>query len=285
MKSEFWKRPFRLIRSWKAEDALSTEVALQVAKDHHAKDFPNPLREGCSPYADRFSAFRKGEMPSKEERAHILSCSNCYDEYQTALATYRVTAKSSAKLGRPRLSLQTAVPAIATVLLVVAGIAIYTARDREEIGVQTNINSIPQASPVPSPTVSSSVETASRQPTPERTTRPDDSLVSVNRITIDLENARTVRRRAPEQSPSIELKPVNQVFLIKLPEGSPRGHYKVTLNDPFGKSVRSKNVRSADGKSVSAYFSLAGVTLGRHSICVTREQEVPSCLPVTIRSH
>ena len=281
MKSSFWKRAFGSIRAQTSDEDLFAEEALRVVRDHHARDFPNPIREGCAPYQARLSEFRNGAMPSPDERAHILTCSDCYADYQIALAAYRASAKASEKDGSRLLRLPIAVPAAAAaIVLLIAVIAIYNSRHREESGLQTYVNSTPQASPLPSPSAPTSIKPGNNEPKPERPAT--ESLVAVHRVTIDFENARALRRRAPEQSPIIELKPVQQVLLIKLPEGSPRGPYKITLNDPFGKPVRSKAAGSNDGKSVKAHFNLVGLHPGRYSICVTRAQEVPSCLPVTV---
>jgi len=284
MKSEFWRRAFKSIRARMTDGTGVPEEVLQVARDHHAKDFPNPLREGCAPYQVRLSAFRSGAMPSAEERAHILTCSDCYSDYQTALTAYRATAKDPENAGWRLPRLQIAIPAVASaIVLMVIGIAIYTARGPRESGTPPYINSTAQASPLHSPTASISVKSGDNEPTPERP--PTETLAAVHRMTIDFENARTLRRRAPAENPIIKLTPVRQILFINLPEGSPRGPYEITLNGPFGEPVKSQSARSGDGKRLRVDFNLVGLQPGRYSICVTRAQEAPSCLPVTVAAN
>jgi hypothetical protein len=110
-------------------------------------------------------------------------------------------------------------------------------------------------------------------------------MIALNQATIDFEQATALRQQTLQQSKKISLSPTPYALLIKLPENSPSGSYTVTLNDAFGKSVRSKTAVSSSGKTVRVTFNLTGLNSGGYSICITREQEVPSCLPVTLRTH
>jgi hypothetical protein len=279
MKSEFWRRFFS--RRSTSDTPLLSEQVLRAARDQHANDFPNPLRQGCRPCQSRLGAFRNGALPSPVERAHILMCSDCYGEYQTALATHRATIRASQKSAPSLSTSRIAVPAAAcAILLIILGIAIYSARTRKESGVYTSAS--PQASPLPSPTESMPVDDRRKESKAEIQKPGPNSLVAVNRVTIDFENAAVLRRRAPAGGAIIDLASSQQMLLIKLPEGSPRGRYTVTLNDPYGESVRAKTTRSVNGKSVTVHLNLVGLPSGKYSICVTRAEEVPSCLPVTV---
>lgn len=282
MKSEFWRRRFKRIHAWTSANSVFAEDLLKVSRDHRAKDFPNPSREGCAPFQARLSAFGRGEMPVQEERAHILSCSDCFAEYQTAIAEYRATVSSSDK----RVTHGLLIPALAcAVFLILAGTVIwqvYINRDDKKEPAQAFMTPTPQATALPSPIPSRSGSPGQTYLTPEVPNSSPTSLAAVHRMTIDFENAQALRRLAPEQSPIIKLSPVRQILFIKLPEGSPRGPYKVTLNNPFGKSIRFRTATSFNGKSVTVHFNLFGIPPARYSICVTRMQEVPSCLPVTI---
>ncbi len=289
MKSEFWRRRFKRIHAWTSADSVFAEDLLKVSRDHRTKDFPNPSREGCAPYQARLRAFRNGEMPVQEERAHILSCSDCFAEYQTAIAEYRAAVSSSEKPVTHGLRAQIAIPALAcAVFLILAGTVIWQVfikRDDKEEPAQAFMTPTPQATALPSPMPPPSGSPGQTQLKGEVLNSSSTSLAAIHRMTIDFENAQALRRRAPGQTPIINLSPVRQILLIKLPEGSPRGPYKVTLNNPFGKSIRSRTATSSNGQSVKVHFNLHGIQPGGYSICVTRMQEAPSCLPVTIAEH
>src|SRR5215208_420022 len=93
MKNDFWRRPFdRLQRRRETTGDLDFAGILETTRDHIAKDFPNPQREGCPAREAVFNSFQSGKMPTGEERAHILSCSECFKEYQIQLAEYRAAS-------------------------------------------------------------------------------------------------------------------------------------------------------------------------------------------------
>jgi|ERR1051325_4239322 hypothetical protein len=282
MKSDFCRRLFdRLQRRQTTAGELDFAESLKTTRDHIAKDFPNPQREGCPARGTVFNSFRSGKLPNSEDRAHILSCSECFNEYQIQLAEYRAAKaapeNTRALEWRPRI----VIPALAFGLLAVA-IAItvwkFSAGPRVDQNVVSHTNETigsPPSLPSPSPA----------KPADESQKKSTNSMVAVSQATIDFEQATALRRQAPQQSNTISLSATPHALLIKLPENSPKGSYKVSLNDAFGKSVRSKTTASANGKTVKVIFNLIGLNSGGYSICVTREQEVPSCLPVTIRSH
>lgn len=283
MKSDFWRRLFdRTQRRQKTAGDPDFAEALKTTRAHIAEDFPNPQRAGCPARGSVFNSFRNGKMPNAEDRAHILSCSECFNEYQIQLAEYRVAKQVPENSGRLAWWPHIAIPALAFGLLLMA-VAItvwkFSAGPRTDENVVSNTNGVTGSPtpPLPSP--------SSTKPEDESQKPPTTPVIALNQATIDFEQATALRRQAPQQSKPISLPATPHVLLIKLPENSPRGSYTVTLNDAFGKSVRSKTTASANGKTVKVNFNLTGLNSGGYSICVTREQEVPSCLPVTIRTH
>ena len=282
MKSDFWRRTFdRLQRRNKTADDLDFAEVLKTTRDHIAKDFPNPEREGCPARGAVFNSFRSGKMPKGEDRAHILSCSECFNEYQIQLAEYRAAKSVPERVGARAWWPGIAVPVLTVGLLLVA-VAItvwkFSSGPRVDENVISNANRAvgsPSSLPSPSPT----------KPEDESQKQSANPTIALNHVTIDFEQATALRRQGLPQSKTISLSATPYALLIKLPENSPRGSYAVTLNDAFGKSVRSKTTASTNGKTVRVAFNLTGLNSGGYSICVTREQEVPSCLPVTIRTH
>ena len=282
MKNDFWRKTFdRLQRRRNTTGDLNFAEVLKTTRDHIAEDFPNPQREGCSARGAVFNSFRSGKIPKKEDRAHILSCSECFNEYQNQLAEYRAANTVPENVERLPWWPRIVIPAFAFGLLALAiGITFwkFSAGPRVNENVISHTNEATASPPsLPSPSAT--------KPEDESQKQSASPMIAMNQVTIDFEQATALRRQAPQQSKTISLPATPHAFLIKLPENSPRGSYTVTLNDAFGNSVRSKPTASANGKTVRVIFNLAGLNSGGYSICVTREQEVPNCLPVTIRAH
>src|SRR5690242_12360237 len=136
MKSELWRRLFdRIGKRHETTSDLDLAEILKTKRDHIAKDFPNPQREGCPARGAVFNSFRSGKMPNREDRAHILSCSECFNEYQIRLAEYRVANTVPENAGGLAWWPRIVVPGLALGLLSVA-IAIsvwkFYARSRVE---------------------------------------------------------------------------------------------------------------------------------------------------------
>jgi hypothetical protein len=73
---------------------LSEENLLELGRNHFAKDFPNPKRQGCPPR----SALRLlAEDPRRANNAalnHVSSCSPCYRDYSHFLQVRKKTLRS-----------------------------------------------------------------------------------------------------------------------------------------------------------------------------------------------
>src|SRR5215213_1407301 len=93
---------------------------LKTTRDHIANDFPNPQREGCPTRGAVFGSFRSGKMPKAEDRAHILSCSECFNEYQVQLAESRAANTVSENPGGLAWWPRIVIPGLAFALLSVA---------------------------------------------------------------------------------------------------------------------------------------------------------------------
>lgn len=287
MKNDFWRRAFdrNKGRHETTGDSELAEKIVNTTRDHVARDFPNPQREGCPSRGAVFNSFRSGRMPKGEERAHILSCSECFNEYQIQLREYRAINRVPESAGGLAWWPRIAIPGLAFVLLLVA-IAITVSRFF--VGPQVNeqgLSHTTSPSSLPSPMVSNSAKPDQNKPEDESQKQSTNSMIALNQVTIDFEQTTALRRLTPQQSKTISLSPTPYALLIRLPDKSPRGSYTVSLNNAFGKSVRSKPTASSNGKTVRVTFNLTGLNPGGYSICVTREQEAPSCLPVTVLAH
>src|ERR1700741_478881 len=122
MKSDFWRRLFDRVRR-RQETTSERDFAAEIfrtTRDHVARDFPNPRREGCPAQGSVFNSFRSGKIPDGEDRAHILACSEGFNEYQVQLAEYRAASRVPERTGGLAWWPRIAVPILAFGLLLVA---------------------------------------------------------------------------------------------------------------------------------------------------------------------
>ncbi|HKQ74230.1 MAG TPA: hypothetical protein VJ810_11110, partial [Blastocatellia bacterium] len=77
-------------------DLTDPEKLIRVAQRHYATGFPNERRVGC-PAPGVIQAARVDQMPTAEIRAHLFRCSECFNEFSSAiLAYYQPTASNTA---------------------------------------------------------------------------------------------------------------------------------------------------------------------------------------------
>jgi hypothetical protein len=66
-------------------DRLDSPEAIEsFAQGYFAGDFPNPQRAGCLPRLELIAAAQSARPPSDELRAHLLTCSECFNEFRKA---------------------------------------------------------------------------------------------------------------------------------------------------------------------------------------------------------
>jgi hypothetical protein len=107
-------------------------------------------------------------------------------------------------------------------------------------------------------------------------------LIAANRVTIDLDGVSILRDANRTESVTMILSASQNQVVVRLPSGSPKGAYEVSVNDPFGNSVLSVVGQSEDGVTLHVVLNLKDVKPGKHLVCVTRESEVPDCVPATV---
>jgi hypothetical protein len=116
------------------------------------------------------------------------------------------------------------------------------------------------------------------------TERPRE-LIAANKVSIDLGSNNPLRSSGQTESPPIVLVSGPNQLEIKLQSGSPKGWYKVTLNDPFGNQIRPFVARAHNGTTLHANLNLKSVEPGKYLICVTRNTEVPECVPALVNAR
>jgi hypothetical protein len=108
-------------------------------------------------------------------------------------------------------------------------------------------------------------------------------LFAANKVEIDLGESNRSRGAGQNTIPVHVLYASNNDLVIRLPAGSPIGTYQVILADPFGNAIVSSSAQSHDGTILRAALKLTSVKAGRYLICITRNAEVPDCVPALIR--
>lgn len=229
----------------------ATDEFVSLARDYFAEEFPNPERKGCPPQAHLAAAIDSGKLPDESLRSHLFGCSQCFTLYQQLLETRRAVdvpvpfwrRASEFVFARRVLIMSTASVVLVAVVSAVLFINLKTS--------QNHVTSADQPEDVAPPV------TRSAGPEPESVTR------------IDL--------RVAEQP--LRVKSGTIAFAITLPDGSPAGAYSVSLLDASGKTLRSHNASSADGKQLSTTLDLPENQKLR--LCISRAHEPPICRPIS----
>lgn len=103
-------------------------------------------------------------------------------------------------------------------------------------------------------------------------------------VTIELDDRSSVRgldAKTAEQT--IALDAVATRFVLKLPQGSNRGAYLISLRDSFAQQVRKAKAASPDGKELRFSMDLSGIARKDHFLCIEHQGELPDCHLVSIR--
>jgi hypothetical protein len=79
----------------------SVDKLNSFAQTYFASDFSNPERRDCPATETLHSLIRSGKLPGDELRAHLFGCSECFSEYQSALAAYRAETRASSSASSP----------------------------------------------------------------------------------------------------------------------------------------------------------------------------------------
>jgi len=275
-------------------DVLEPEALVQRGMTHFAEDFPNPAGDDCIPAGVMNALIDSAMLPSEEIREHLLTCSMCFAHYRDELARHRA-AVAPVVVGRSfaRTRLVPIVGASIAGMLAIAVITFVVLRRDATRPAQSvaNVNSNTSTTQTSPSNDQPSARTALGPETkPEdRTTKqdrqpPPDSrqLIARNNVDIDLELHNP--RRSPEDtsSPSITLRRMHNTLKLKLPPGSAKGKYQVSLATPFGRYLKTVQGNSPDGLRLRVNLNLSSVKPDNYLVCVGRQTEVPQCVLATL---
>lgn len=285
------RRSGRNFRAQQADDLV------RLARTHLAEDFPNTKREDCPARSTLGAIIESQELPSDDVREHLLICSECFSYYREALGRRRSVKRSEVVDATSAIRIRKLVPILAGSLgtILLAALIFLIVNNRSE-GEKTNLNSastnntrVP-SEPDESKAVAATPEQSSSlvPPRPEPSASLDRvssrSLMVQNRVSIDFEAYNPLRSEGPPLRVSpVPLRRTQNQLTVQLPAGSPQGRYRINLTDPYGSTVQSVEAISRDGTQLRLKLNLSSVRPGNYLICLTRELEVPQCIPSMVK--
>jgi hypothetical protein len=250
------------------------------ARRHIAADFPNPTRKDCPSSEILRNLINRGQFPDTDVKQHLLSCSNCFSEYRTALAARHQSDSATVdlNLSKPVFGARLAL-VFALLLLLVSGIGVILWSRRESPD-----RHVIQVPPAQSP---SAIDTRSieSKPTPERETDRsprNNAVIAVNTVNVDLAAFQQTRDASGKNQQAIRLTHGINELVIKLQRRSPPGTYRITLADSFGKQVLASSAKLHGGRIVRSRLNLPSLNEGTYTLCISSNGEAPDCLPAKI---
>ncbi|MBI1763823.1 MAG: hypothetical protein HYR56_20555 [Acidobacteria bacterium] len=144
----------------------------------------------------------------------------------------------------------------------------------------------------PQPAATSSMATTSVTPAPHDSTPPSGThastaapLPEIMTVKIDLEDYPSLRAAeavSNEATKVIHLPAARARLVLRLPENSARGWYRVRLLGDSGKTVGTAKAMSIDGKSLSVPLDLRGLRAAKYLLRLTHADEPPADYPASI---
>ena len=265
------------------KSASETEELVSLAQNYFSHDFPNRGRN-CPTPAELVKQIESGELPDDCLREHLLACSKCFVTFRERQQGSRKMQPEGGSLRR-RISdlirdpwVRVLAPSLPALLVALLGILYFSQKNSPEKGtllsspvngVNSNTNALTIGPPSPVPTDPSNQ---------------GERALHVARV--DLRNYSPQRGNEPgEESPPLRIEQKPTVFMIRLPDGSPRGTYSASIVDAFGKPIKTRTTYSADGKRLTATLDLHNLQNQTYRLCVSRADEPPICFPIAITNR
>lgn len=267
-------------------DLDDPEKLILIARKHFSTCFPNERRAGC-PAPGAIMAARADHPPGDELRAHLFSCSECFNEYNAAMRDHygRIASSKEAAdrrtkwndtLSRWRLPL---FAGAAASLLLAAGLFIQ--RRPETASPQSSQK---RSQPAPEASAGNPLTPMPRAPTTEQThgsireePRPAESLA----INLDLNHYKALgdsirggSLRELKEEKKIKLPPRRALLKLRLRKGSKAGLYRISVVDPYSNRLIKTSARSRDGKSLDAVLDLRRAAGMAHRLRVERGDDL-----------
>jgi len=272
---------------------MEPDKLIEFAREYFAADFPNPDRRGCPDRATLDSLARSGRLPDDDLRAHLFGCSDCFNEYRTALAERPqmspVISRKESWQDRWRAAWTPIIrPSLAwaSAAALVIALAVWTTRRAEPEAPSQNIaqhrsqagasSPAPALSdPAPTPQIASTVESLAPQPRLIMKRRKAVPAVEAT-VSVDLNEyvaMRDVKGTNRFIQPAITLQAVRTRLKLNFPEGSLAGTYNVSLLDEFDIAIVANTATSRDGKKLVTVLDLRGVRPKSYQLSLEHQEE------------
>jgi len=304
-------------RSARDSQLSAPDELTSFAQEYFSSDFPNAERVGC-PTADTLDGLvRAGKAPDELLRAHLFGCSDCFRDYQSALATYRAETKEVAAVRLdswwnrllPALSpgpIRVFAGALSLVLLVIVGLFVWreyrtapeqivARRDSESVVTPSQSPSrdnLPSATLEASPSTMMPVDRAARGPSPQPTSQqeapeqppPPSTEGELIAMSIDLEDY-AVTRGGTGNGGEIYFPRGRTRLSLTLPSGSAKGVYTVSVVGASSIALVTSSARSTDGRTLTATLDLRKLTSQKYDLRISREGEPPIDVPIVVTTE
>jgi hypothetical protein len=270
---------------------------ISSARDYFANDFPNPSGSVCPSRSALDAVIKSGGLPDDDLRAHLIRCSNCFTYFRAGIAARPVKPARPLVWGKAA-AFFTQRRAAALLCAGLVGWAVWFNFYQGEPKNMRDLSATPAEpaqefkvnTPTPgakvTPIPPAGVESAPRGK-PRVTSTPKDSgrtpPGAATSVELDLRDRQLMRETTGESSErSIRVNATRNKLLIKLPEGSTRGNYTVSLVDAFGETLVTQKASSRDGKTVAVRMDMRGLPNKGCRLCVSLGDGIPSCFPLIV---
>jgi hypothetical protein len=260
----------------------TSEELVPLAREYFSHEFPKSGQR-CPSLGEIVELIESGKLPDDTLRAHLLTCSTCFVNYEDRLQKTRDMKPAVAPVRR-HLSELTHYPWLRILVpslpvLLIAAIAVIYFRPRPS-NTQENLASVKQ--PVEVGNANANVVTTA-SPSPGRIAPSNNINPPTHVARVDLRNYSPQRGNvAGAEPPPLQIEQKLTTFTITLPERSPTGPYSVSIVDAFGKTIKARTSYSVDGKKLTATLSLDKLKNEKYRLCVSRSEEPPDCYPLVI---
>lgn len=290
---------------------LSPDELIISAQEYFSSDFPNSERLDCPTQGTLSALVSAGRLPDDQLRAHLFGCSECFREYHTSvLARDRQTAVQAVPSWSHRLAellVRLPIPVyaacVALVLLSCGGFYLWQWRNQRSVpavvrngstgedanaskSTQKNPNSpptleLPPGSPPPLGSSNPANPQSSPLLRPSPGSQSQGELLAIRTVEVDLENYTALRGRGTGAN-AIKLSRSRISLKLKLPEGSAKGLYSLSIIDSSGRALVTAQAHSADGNTLNVALDARKLAPQKYRLRVLRDGEAPEYYPVVV---
>lgn len=288
-------------------DEVLTAKILEFSHEYQAVDFPNSDRKECPPPEELSKIAVSGELPPVVLRQHLLSCSPCFLEFQSARKSKNVLLAANSGLAEKPFWLRyfwRPLPMLAGFFLLICALTgsvfyglfsksgpeiakkidtplLRTERSSADQNNQPENSNPPAGKLTPVQSTPGQTNQVTNKESRNRKTRGSESESSLpTAIQLDLAKSDVLRNEASREK-IYKLPPKIVTVNLKLIAGSPAGNYQISLLNESGQMILGNRTGKSDGKSLRIDLDLRNKS-GRARLCVAPNGEIPDCLAVRI---